>query len=134
MNGDVLCDLDFAAFYRAHCEAGNDVTVSVCQREQFVNFGVLEYDRAGQITRFVEKPSYAFHVSMGVYCLNRRVIQRLNPGEPYGFDQLMLDGIRNGLKLSARPFDGYWLDIGRPEDYETANGNFAEIKTRLGVT
>jgi NDP-sugar pyrophosphorylase family protein len=35
--------------------------------------------------------------------------------------------------MTAQPFDGYWLDIGRPEDYETANANFEEIKTRLGV-
>ena len=70
---------------------------------------------------------------MGVNCLNRRIVERLKPGEPYGFDSLMLDGTRDGLKMIARPFDGYWLDIGRPEDYETADANFAEIKARLGV-
>jgi len=133
MNGDVLCDLDFGAFYRGHCEAGNDVTVSVCRREQFVNYGVLQYGDAGRITGFVEKPRYSFEVSMGVYCLNRRIVERLKPATPYGFDHLMLDGIRDGLKMMARPFDGYWLDIGRPEDYETADANFAEIKARLGV-
>jgi len=133
MNGDVLCDLDFRAFYQAHCAAGNDVTVSVCRREQFVNYGVLQYGDTGRITGFVEKPRYSFEVSMGVYCLNRRIIARLKPAEPYGFDNLMLDGLRDGLKMSARPFNGYWLDIGRPEDYETADANFAEIKARLGV-
>jgi NDP-sugar pyrophosphorylase family protein len=133
LNGDVLCDLDMAAFYQAHCAAGNDITVSVCRREQFVNYGVLEYDGAGRITGFREKPSYAFDVSMGVYCINRKVVASLKPGAAYGFDNLMLDGIRNGLKMVAQPFNGYWLDIGRPEDYETANANFEEIKTRLGV-
>jgi NDP-sugar pyrophosphorylase family protein len=133
MNGDVLCDLDFVAFYQAHCAAENDITVSVCRREQFVNYGVLQYGDAGRITGFVEKPRYSFEVSMGVYCVNRRIIERLRPGEPYGFDNLMLDGLRDGLKMIARPFDGYWLDIGRPEDYETADRDFMEIKTRLGV-
>jgi NDP-mannose synthase len=133
MNGDVLCDLDFSAFYQAHCAADNDITVSVCRREEFVNYGVLQYDAAGRITGFVEKPRYSFEVSMGVYCINRRIIERLPPGESYGFDNLMLDGLRDGLKMSARPFGGYWLDIGRPEDYETADRDFLEIKTRLGV-
>ena len=133
MNGDVLCDLDFRAFYEAHCAAGDDVTVSVCRREQFVNYGVLHYGDAGRITGFVEKPVYSFDVSMGIYCINRKTIERLKPGEFYGFDNLMLDGLRDGLKMRARPFAGYWLDIGRPEDYETADANFAEIKTRLGV-
>ena len=133
MNGDVLCDLDFAGFYRAHCEAGTDITVSVCPREQLVNYGVLKFEPEGRITEFVEKPRYAFCVSMGVYCINRRVIERLKAGAAYGFDNLMLDGIRDGLKMNARRFEGYWVDIGRPEDYESADANFAEIKTRLGV-
>ena len=133
MNGDVLCDLDFGAFYRAHCEAGNDVTVSVCPREQIVNYGVLKFEPGGRITEFVEKPHYAFCVSMGVYCINRRVIKGLKTGAAYGFDNLMLDGIRDGLRMNARRFNGYWVDIGRPEDYESADANFAEIKTRLGV-
>jgi NDP-sugar pyrophosphorylase family protein len=133
MNGDVLCDLDFRAFYQAHCDAGNDITVSVCRREQFINYGVLKYAESGRITGFSEKPTYSFDVCMGVNCLNRRLVERLKPGEAYGFDNLILDGIRDGLKMSARPFSGYWLDIGRPEDYETADADFANIKARLGV-
>jgi NDP-mannose synthase len=133
MNGDVLCDLDFRAFYQAHCDAGNDISVSVCRREQFINYGVLKYGEDGRITGFSEKPRYSFDVCMGVNCLNRRILERLKPGEAYGFDNLILDGIRDGLKMIARPFDGYWLDIGRPEDYETADADFANIKTRLGV-
>jgi NDP-sugar pyrophosphorylase family protein len=133
MNGDVLCDMDFRAFYQDHCAAGDDVTVSVCRREQFVNYGVLQYGDGGRITGFIEKPIYSFDVSMGIYCINRKTIERLKPGEFYGFDNLMLDGLRDGLKMRARPFAGYWLDIGRPEDYETADANFVEIKARLGV-
>jgi NDP-mannose synthase len=133
MNGDLLCDLDFAAFYRAHCEAGNDLTVSVCRREQSVNYGVVQYDQRGRITGFVEKPHYSFDVCMGIYCINRRVAERLKRGETYGVDNLMLDGIRDGLKMTARPFDGYWVDIGRPEDYEAADTEFAALKVRLGV-
>jgi NDP-sugar pyrophosphorylase family protein len=45
----------------------------------------------------------------------------------------MRDGIRDGLKMTARPFDGYWVDIGRPEDYEAADTEFAALKVRLGV-
>ncbi len=65
--------------------------------------------------------------SMGVYCLNRSVVEGLKRGEQYGFDNLMNDGIRDGLKIEAVPFDGYWLDIGRPEDYESANERFPDL-------
>ena len=133
MNGDVLCDLDYAAFYRAHCEADNDITVCVCRLEQSVGYGVLQYDQAERITGFAEKPKYAFDVSMGVYCLNRRVTERLKRGQTYGFDNLMLDGIRDGLRMSVFRFDGYWIDIGCLEDYETADTEFPALKARLGV-
>jgi NDP-sugar pyrophosphorylase family protein len=70
---------------------------------------------------------------MGIYCLNRRVIEKLSKGKPYGFDNLMIDGIKNKAKILAKPFDGYWLDIGRPEDYENANENYNQIKIKLGL-
>jgi NDP-sugar pyrophosphorylase family protein len=134
MNGDVLCDLNFAEFYRWHCESDNDVSVSVFRRQQVVDFGVLQYDAAGCITGFREKPTYDFDVSMGVYGFHRRTIQRLKRGESYGFDHLMLDGLKQGIKMRARPFHGYWLDIGRPDDYQVACERFPEIKARLGIS
>jgi NDP-mannose synthase len=133
MNGDVLCDLDFAEFFRWHDEEKNEVSVSVFKRQQFVDFGVLRYDLEGRITDFVEKPTYDFDVSMGIYCFHRSAIERLTRGKPYGFDHLMLDGIKNGWKIRARLFKGYWLDIGRPDDYQTANENFTQLKARLGI-
>ena len=133
MNGDVLCDLNFAEFFRWHSQEGNEVSVSVFKRQQFVDFGVLRYDLQGRITDFVEKPTYDFDVSMGISCFHRSAIERLVRGKPYGFDHLMLDGIKHGWKIRARPFNGYWLDIGRPEDYQTANENFGQLKARLGL-
>ena len=133
MNGDVLCDLNFAEFFRWHMAQENEVSVSVFRRQQFVDFGVLRYDAEGRITEFIEKPTYDYDVSMGIYCFRRSAIERLRKGATYGFDHLMLDGIKNGWKIRARPFSGYWLDIGRPDDYQTANENFAELKTRLQI-
>lgn len=133
MNGDVLCDLDYSRFYQWHVEADNDVSVSVYRRQQLVDFGVLHYDESGRITKFVEKPTYDFDVSMGVYCFHRRVIERLPKGEKYGFDNLMLDGIRDGSRMRVRPFNGFWLDIGRPDDYQAANERFGELKQKLGI-
>ena len=70
---------------------------------------------------------------MGVYCLNRSVVDQLPKGKPYGFDDLMLDGIRNGQKIGVRPFKGFWLDLGRPEDFDLANEKYEGLKTRLGL-
>ena len=133
MNGDILCDLNYAEFYGYHLDQKNDVTVGVYQRSSKIDFGILKYDGDHVITSFVEKPVYNFTVSMGVYCVNRRVIELLPKGEPYGFDNLMLDGLKNGSRIGVMPFAGYWLDLGRPEDFDTANENYDELKVRLAL-
>lgn len=133
MNGDILCDLDFCDFFKDHVNRGNDVSVSTCKREVKIDFGVMKYDNELELTGFEEKPKYIFDVSMGIYCINRRVIDRLERGKPYGFDNLMIDGLSCGQKIWVRPFSGYWLDIGRPEDYQMADENFDKISKRLGI-
>jgi NDP-sugar pyrophosphorylase family protein len=133
MNGDILCDLNFAEFYRYHVAQGNDVTVSVYKRTAKIDFGVLKYDPNNIATEFVEKPVYHFDVSMGVYCLNHGIIDQLEKGKPYGFDNLMIDGIRNKKRIRVKSFDGFWLDLGRPEDFDIANEKYEELKGRLGL-
>ena len=133
MNGDILCDLDFADFYRYHISRDNDVTVSVYKRTAKIDFGVIKYDTDHRAVEFVEKPTYDFDVSMGVFCLNRRVVEALRAGAPYGFDQLMVEGIRRGQKIEARPFQGFWLDLGRPEDFDIANEKYEQLRPKLGL-
>ena len=133
MNGDILCDLDYSDFYRYHIAQDNDLTVSACKRSTTIDFGVIRYDSNNIATGFVEKPVYHFDVSMGVYCLNRSVVDQLSRGTRYGFDDLMLDSIRNGKRIGVRPFQGFWLDLGRPEDFDLANEKYEQLKGKLGL-
>jgi NDP-sugar pyrophosphorylase family protein len=133
MNGDILCDLDYRAFFETHIKNGSEVSVSAFNREVKIDFGVLRYDDKGYLTAFQEKPSYDYSVSMGIYCINRTVIEGLVRGKPYGFDTLMLDSIRQQHLVKIEPFNGYWLDIGRPDDYEYADTHFTELAAKLGI-
>jgi len=133
MNGDILCNLDYRALFDAHVQAGSRISVSAYRRQVKIDFGVLRYDEAGHLSEFQEKPALNFDVSMGIYCINRSVIEALPHGAPYGFDNLMIDGLANGQSIDIRPFFGYWLDIGRSDDYEYADANFTEISAMLGI-
>ncbi len=133
MNGDILCDLDYRAFFDFHVKSGGDVTVSSYKRDTKIDFGVLHYDSSNCIREFIEKPVHHYDVSMGIYGIRRTLIEWLAKGEPYGFDDLMLDGIVKGYRLLAQPFKGFWLDIGRPDDYDYANENYDDIKMLLGL-
>jgi NDP-sugar pyrophosphorylase family protein len=63
-------------------------------------------------------------VSMGVNALNKRALARYTSGLPLGFDELVLDLLAAGTPPDEYAFDGYWLDIGRPDDYDRANAEF----------
>lgn len=131
MNGDILCNLNYKKFYESHLKMSNDITVSVYNREEKIDFGVLKYDKNNFMTEFIEKPVYTFDVSMGIYCINRSIIKKLPKGEPYGFDNLMVDGIKNKQKIGVIPFHGFWMDIGRPDDCDRANETYKELKDEL---
>ena len=133
MNGDILCDLNYRAFFDAHVQANSLISVSAYRREVKIDFGVLRYDEFGHLIEFQEKPAYDFDVSMGIYCINRSVIDTLPRGVKYGFDNLMIDGLAKKKNIDIRPFSGYWLDIGRPDDYEYADENFTELSAKLGI-
>lgn len=133
MNGDLLCDLDYGAFLRDHVAAEAAVSVATCERTVHSDFGVIETDASHRIIGFLEKPVYRLQVSTGVYALARSVIERLPKGRPYGFDTLMLDSIRAGRPARAVPFAGYWLDIGRPEDFERAQREFPTLRQQWGL-
>lgn len=133
MNGDILCDINYKDFYDFHISQNNDVTVASYKRTAKIDFGVLKYDAKNKITEFQEKPVYTFDVSMGIYCIKRTVIEHLPKGTAYGFDNLMLDGIKNKSKIGVKPFSGLWLDIGRAEDYDYVNENYDDIKRKLDI-
>jgi NDP-mannose synthase len=131
MNGDILTDLDFAelmAFHRAH---GHPATIVTHRREVKIDYGTLHYDGQGFLEKYVEKPTLGYNVSMGIYVLSRSVIDLIPDGVPFDFPQLMTALIDNNCKVVCRPYNGYWLDIGRPDDYELAIDSFEKMKDQL---
>jgi NDP-sugar pyrophosphorylase family protein len=131
MNGDILTDLNFAAFLKGHVDAQGLFTISSYRREQAIDYGILETNGNGRLVGFREKPIAEYEVSMGVYAVSRRAIDAVPADRLYGFDDLMLDLIAAKQAVTVRPFDGYWLDIGRPDDYEQAIAEFDTMRSRF---
>jgi NDP-sugar pyrophosphorylase family protein len=131
LNGDVLTDLDFSAFHDAHVSSGSLFSVSSHCRVQSIDYGVLKTDMLGRLVSFCEKPQTEHEVSMGVYMVNREVIDFIPMELPYGFDNLMHALIDAKREVMVRAYDGYWLDIGRPDDYVRAIDEFESMKPRF---
>jgi NDP-sugar pyrophosphorylase family protein len=119
INGDVLTDLNLSAFEAAHRAHGGALTIATAQRTVRMDFGVIEED-AGRVIRFREKPGLTHLVSMGIYCMEPEMVDHIPDGVPFGFDDLMACMLANDLPVHTFLHRGYWLDIGRVEDFQKA--------------
>jgi NDP-mannose synthase len=134
MNGDVLTDLDFAELLDSHAAGGSVATIAAHKRDVQVSLGVLQFDHEAEpdrLTGYVEKPTYHYDVSMGVYAFSRQVLDFIEPGQRLDFPDLVLKLIDAGEHVRARRSEHYWFDIGRHDDYETAVEEFERLRPRF---
>ena len=130
MNGDVLTDLSMQKLYEEHVSQKRQFTIAASERTNIVDYGVL-HARENQLVGFEEKPKFQYLVSMGVYILNRSVLERVPAGQKYGFDDLMLDMLAHNESVHVERHSGYWLDIGRVDDYMRAVDEFDDRRKQL---
>jgi mannose-1-phosphate guanylyltransferase len=130
MNGDILTDLDYRALMDTHRATGADLTIATYERQVKIDFGVLRVND-DEVLDFTEKPTIDYSVSMGIYGFSRRLLYDYAPGSVMGFDTLILDRLRSGRPPKRFKFSSYWLDIGRPDDYDRAQSEFALRRDQL---
>ena len=130
MNGDVLSDLNYQALYCKHISNRPKLTIATYRRSVQVDFGVLDINARNQLTGFREKPTYELNVSMGVYVLNRAALDVVPDNQAFGFDDLVLQLLSRKQRVEAHPHEGYWLDLGRPDDYDRASADYPLLNTR----
>jgi len=130
MNGDVLTDLPMGRLYDEHVSQKRRFTIAASERTHIVDYGVL-HARDNHLTGFEEKPKLQYLVSMGVYIVSRSVLDQVPAGEKYGFDDLMLAMLARAESVYVERYTGYWLDIGRVDDYMRAVDEFEERRHQL---
>jgi len=130
-NGDVLTTLDLKRLIEFHKNEGGVATIAVHKRQVRIDLGVVLSNDDHSITGYVEKPTYDYTVSMGIYVFEPRVLEFIPAGQHLDFPDLVLKLIAAGEKVVAYPFDGYWMDLGRPDDYEKANEDFKNMKRQF---
>jgi NDP-sugar pyrophosphorylase family protein len=120
INGDVLADIDFARLERSHVERESDVTLVLARRVETVNYGIVTIDDSLEFVSWNEKPDIEYLVSAGVYLVEPRVLENLPSGTFLNIPDFITSLGGDGYRVRAFVHDGYWLDVGRPADYEQA--------------
>ncbi len=136
ISGDALTDIDLTALIEHHKRENNAVTIALQRVTNPLEFGVVVTDERGQITRFLEKPSwgevFSDTINTGIYVLEPGILDRMQRGRVYDFSKdLFPEMLRDGARLGGFVIDAYWTDIGNLEQYQQANYDAVEGKVRL---
>jgi NDP-sugar pyrophosphorylase family protein len=131
MNGDVLTTLNFGELTKCHRESKALVTIAMYNREVKIDLGVLKLNDKNEVTGYLEKPTYNYQVSMGVYVFEPEVLKYIPKEQYFDFPSLILRLIESGERVVGFPFGGYWQDLGRPDDYEHAILDFETMRNQF---
>jgi len=125
-NGDLLTRENFALMLERHLAEQADATMGIRNYEMQVPFGVVR-EQAGRILAIEEKPMQYFTISAGMYVLSPNMMSLLSKDSYCDMPELFEKAIHAGLHVRCHPVESYWLDIGRPAEYERANFEFSEV-------
>jgi NDP-sugar pyrophosphorylase family protein len=130
-NGDVLTTLCFSDVIDCHRRSNAIATIASYVKKVRLDLGVIHTNGSGEVIGYSEKPTYDFLVSMGIYVFEPRVLTYIEHRQHLDFPDLVLRLIAAGERVLSHPYDGYWMDLGRVDDYEQAVMDFERLKPQL---
>jgi NDP-sugar pyrophosphorylase family protein len=128
LNGDVLTTLDIKDLIKFHKEQKATATISMNVRNVKIDLGVISCNGDYSIKEYTEKPEFHYNVSMGVYVFESTVLQYISRGEYLDFPNLVNILLAANERVVGYPFNGYWQDLGRKDDYEQASIDFENMR------
>lgn len=127
MNSDLLTNIDFEDFYMFFEREEADFAVACISFQINVPYAVMETENK-RVIGLKEKPTYTHYSNGGIYLMKKEIIDQFPKEKHYNATDLMESLISQGKKVVAYPLVGYWLDIGKHDDYMKAQQDFNQIK------
>jgi len=116
MNSDLFTNIDLADFYRHFLENGADMAVASIPYTVNIPFAIFDLE-GRNIKSLKEKPTYNYYANSGIYLFKRKYIDMIPKDEKFNATDLVELLISEKKNVIRYPLLGYWVDIGRPEDY-----------------
>lgn len=127
MNSDLLTNINYEDLFREFVAKGADIIVATVPYQVIVPYAVMETDHEN-ILSFKEKPTYTYYSNAGIYLIKRELVSMIPENTFYDATDLMEQLISENKKVVHYPLLGYWLDIGRHEDFKKAQEDIKHIK------
>jgi NDP-sugar pyrophosphorylase family protein len=131
MNGDLITNINYNDLVIFHKMKKGIATIGTYEKRFKIDLGIIQNNGENFISDYLEKPTYTFKVSMGIYVFNSAIIRYIEPYKHLDFPDLIKFILSDGQKVISYPFNGYWLDIGNYKDYEKAIEEYEAIKEKL---
>lgn len=125
MNGDILCAVNFGAFFEFGEKQDSLFTVATKNIRTPFNFGSVEIV-GDTIISVEEKPDFVIEIVAGIYFIKPALLSQIPDETYFGIDQLIQKMIADGQKVSRYLIEEYWLDIGNVADYTEAEEAYNE--------
>ena len=126
-NSDLLTNIDYEHFFLEFVKQEADLAVLTIPYHVDIPYAVLETIN-GEVKSFTEKPTYTYYSNGGIYLIRREILSLIPENTFYNATDLMNALIQNSHKIISIPFYGYWLDIGKHEDFEKAQLDVKNIE------
>lgn len=126
-NSDLLTNIDYEQFFLEFTKHDADLAVLTIPYQVSIPYAVLE-TIDGEVKSFKEKPTYTYYSNGGIYLMKKDVLKYIPKESFFNATDLMEELIKNNLKVVSYPFVGYWLDVGKHEDFEKAQKDINYIK------
>ena len=130
-NGDVLTTLRLSDLVDFHKSQKAIATIAMHRRTVRIDLGVIRCDGNHEVIGYQEKPSLEYLASMGIYVFEPEVLAYIPRGQYLDFPDLVQILLREGKTVVGFPFEGYWQDLGRADDYEQAIRDFDQMRTEF---
>lgn len=126
-NSDLLTNIDYEQFFLEFVKQDADLAVLTIPYQVNIPYAVLE-TKNGEVKSFKEKPTYTYYSNGGIYLMKKEMLKYIPQETFFNATDLMEELIKNDLKVISYPFVGYWLDVGKHEDFEKAQKDINYIK------
>jgi dTDP-glucose pyrophosphorylase len=126
-NSDLLTNIDYEHFFLEFIKQNADLAVLTIPYQVNIPYAVLETEN-NEIKSFKEKPSYTYYSNGGVYLMKKSILKYIPKNSFYNSTDLMQNLINLNYKVISYPFLGYWLDIGKHDDFEKAQKDINNFK------
>ena len=123
LNGDVLTRVDYGRLLRFHDEHQSAATLCVREHTTQIPFGVVRMNDLHVLT-LEEKPVMSHYVNAGIYLLDPALLDLVPQDRFFDMPTLLEKAMQHQHRVSAFPIYEYWLDVGHPETFERAHGEW----------